>query len=312
MTQARNELTHFAFAVPVGEQPRAPAGRPSATQLPGVLAGRYRLDRLLGAGGMGVVYQAWDLLHEQFGEPDPSVALKVMGEMFAESPDADALLYSEFALMRRLRHPQVVQVHTFEVDRQCQRAFFTMELMSGVTLDKLLCECPKGLPWREVQSIVVELFDALAHAHGQGVLHGDLKPANLMLGDKGVQMFDFGLGQATDGVLQGLPQLSRNRFKAWTPAYAAPELLEGGALSCRADVYSAACVLYELLAGVHPFNRQSPHSVQASTLSAPTGLPARCWPALQMALAFDVERRSISAVELRGVLQPGWFKWFTG
>lgn len=312
MTQVRGDLTYFAFAALGGESSCVPPSRPAATQLPNVLAGRYRLDRLLGAGGMGVVYRAWDLLHEQFGEPDPSVALKVMGEMFAQSPDADALLYSEFALTKRLRHPQVVRVHAFEVDSHCQRAFFTMELMPGMTLDKWLCECPEGLPWGEVRCIAVAMLDALAHAHERGVLHGDVKPANLMQGDNGVQVFDFGLGQATEGVLQGLPQLSRNRFNAWTPAYAAPELLEGGALSCRADVYSAACVLYELLAGVHPFNRQSPRSVSAFSLSPPRGLPARCWPALRMALAFDVEQRRISAPELRDALQPGWLKWLAG
>ncbi|BCQ61112.1 hypothetical protein PBOI14_28620 [Pseudomonas sp. Boi14] len=186
-----------------------------------MLAGRYRLERLLGAGGMGVVYRARDLLHEQFGEPQPYVALKLISEAFAESPDAGALLYSEFALTRRLRHPNIVRLHSFEVDTEYACAFITMELMQGMTLDQLLCQWPLGLPWSDAREPVLALLEALAYCHSRGVLHGDLKPGNLMLGDDGLRLFDFGLGRAAHGLLPGLPQLNRQRFKAWTPGYAA-------------------------------------------------------------------------------------------
>ncbi len=132
------------------------------------------------------------------------------------------MLYSEFALTRRLRHNNVLRPHTFEVDTDCQRAFITMELMRGLTLDKLLCERPLGLPWKELRDIALPLLDALAYAHARGVLHGDMKPSNVMLSEEGVRLFDFGLGQAEEGILPGLPHLSRNRFNAWTPGYAAP------------------------------------------------------------------------------------------
>ncbi|VFS92507.1 serine-threonine kinase Stk1 [Pseudomonas aeruginosa] len=181
---------------------------------------------MLGAGGMGTVYRARDLLHEQFGDPAPLVALKLLNESVAESPDASALLYSEFALTRRLRHPNVVRLFTFDVDTACQRAYIVMELMPGLPLDRLLCERPEGLPWSELSAIARPLLDALAYVHEQGVLHGDLKPSNVMLGEEGVRLFDFGLGQAQAGILDGLPQLSRGRIDAWTPSYAAPELLE--------------------------------------------------------------------------------------
>ncbi|MFJ3378676.1 serine/threonine-protein kinase, partial [Pseudomonas sp. NPDC086112] len=199
-----NNLTYFAFATPLNGKPHqaepalAPT-RASIGELPDVLAGRYRLERLLGAGGMGAVYRARDLLSEQFGDPDPYIALKILSEEFAESPDASALLYSEFALTRRLRHNNVLRPHTFEVDTDCQRAFITMELMRGLTLDKLLCERPLGLPWIELRDIALPLLDALAYAHARGVLHGDMKPSNVMLSEEGVRLFDFGLGQALEG-----------------------------------------------------------------------------------------------------------------
>lgn len=331
-----NDLTYFAFVKPKpvsvavaqpkgkGRSRRRKGSRPKPVEaapvaaVPVLLAGRYRLERLLGAGGMGTVYRARDLLHEQFGDPDPYIALKVLSEEFAESPDAGLVLYSEFALTRRLRHPNIVRLHSFEVDAQCQCAFITMELMRGLTLDKLLCEHPTGLPWKALQEVVVPLLDALAYSHGRGVLHGDLKPSNVMLSEEGVRLFDFGLGQAEAGVLPGLPHLSRTRFNAWTLGYAAPELLEGGALSAAADLYAVACVIFELATGKHPFRRLP--STQARdqrldrTLQAPKHLPRHCWPVLRSALAFNVQERSATLDALVAAMRgesPWWSRWWS-
>ncbi|MEG0118762.1 MAG: serine/threonine-protein kinase [Pseudomonas sp.] len=301
-----NNLTYFAFAKPNNAEPLLAPTKASIGALPDVLAGRYRLERLLGAGGMGAVYRARDLLHEQFGDPDPYIALKILSEEFAESPDASALLYSEFALTRRLRHDNVVRAHTFEVDTDCQRAFITMEYMRGLTLDKLLCERPLGLPWKELRDIVLPLLDTLAYAHRRGVLHGDMKPSNVMLSEDGLRLFDFGLGQAEEGTLPGLPHLSRERFNAWTPGYAAPELLEGQPLSASADVYGLACVIYELASGKHPFRRlpstQARDEHLERELHAPANLPQHGWPALRTALSFDPAERTITAQQLRNAL----------
>ncbi|MBD8809425.1 MULTISPECIES: serine/threonine-protein kinase [Pseudomonas syringae group] len=298
-----NNLTYFAFAKSHKAEPALAPTKASIGEMPEVLAGRYRIERLLGAGGMGAVYRARDLLSEQFGEPDPYVALKILSEEFAESPDASALLYSEFALTRRLRHNNVLRLHTFEVDTECQRAFITMELMRGLTLDKLLCERPLGLPWKELRDIALPLLDALAYAHARGVRHGDMKPSNVMLSEDGVRLFDFGLGQAEEGVMPGLPHLSRDRFNAWTPGYAAPELLEGQALSASADVYGVACVIFELAGGKHPFRRlpstQARDERLERELKAPGNLPKHCWPALRSALTFDARDRKITAKQLR-------------
>ena len=306
-------LTYFAFAPPPKAAPVAAPTRPSAGEMPEVLAGRYRIERLLGAGGMGTVYRARDLLHEQFGDPHPYIAVKMLSEDFADSPDASALLYSEFALTRRLRHDNVVRLHSFEVDTVCQRAVITMELMRGLTLDKLLCERPLGLPWTELRDIALPLLDALAHSHASGVLHGDLKPSNVMLSEQGVRVFDFGLGQAEAGILPGLPHLSRNRFDAWTPGYAAPELLEGEPLSARADLYALACVLYELAGGKHPFKRLAATEARLlgldHTLKAPKQLPRHCWPALRAALSFDASARTTTAAQLRDVMATtSWWR----
>lgn len=303
MSEEGGHSTYFAFANAV---PAVTSGQRCVSEVPDILAGRYRLERLLGAGGMGVVYRARDLLHEQYADPDPYLALKMLSEAFNGAVDASALLYSEFALMRRLHHPNILRPYTFEVDAAQRRAFITMELMRGLTLDQLLCERPLGLPWPELKAIAVPLLDALAYAHSRGVLHGDMKPSNVMLSEEGLRLFDFGLGLAEGGASQHLPNLNRERLNAWTPGYAAPELLDSAPLSAGADVYGVACVLYELASGKHPFQRlpaiQARDARLERALKAPRNLPRRCWPALRMGLAFDPGQRRISAAQLRDAL----------
>ncbi|WPN45363.1 serine/threonine-protein kinase [Pseudomonas sp. P8_241] len=312
MKQAHaSNLTYFAFDAAQNGKPRNAKSAKAPTKasigtLPDVLGGRYRIERLLGAGGMGAVYRAKDLLSEQFGDPDPYIALKILSEEFAESPDASVLLYSEFALTRLLRHNNVLRLHTFEVDAHCQRPFITMELMRGFTLDKLLCERPLGLPWKELRDIALPLLDGLAYAHARGVVHGDMKPSNVMLSDDGVRLFDFGLGQAQEGVLPGLPRLNRKCFNAWTPGYAAPELLQGEPLTAAADVYGVACLLYELAGGKHPFRRLPSTEARDANLErelrAPPNLPKHCWPELREALSFDPVARVTTVSRLRRAL----------
>lgn len=288
-------------------------------ELPELLCKRYKIERLLGVGGMGAVYRARDLLREQYGDPDPYVAIKTLNEEFAEYPDANALLYTEFALTSRLRHGNVIRLFAFDIDPGSQRAFITMEQLKGPTLDQLLEQHPAGLPWPEFRSIALPLLEALACAHDKGVLHGDLKPSNVMLAHDGLRLFDFGLGQPLKGLLNSLPRLSRKRLAAWTPRYAALELLNGEPLSTASDIYGMACILYELSSGLHPFSRltakQARVMEQDKTLQKPANLPALCWPALRTALAFDKEDRTIDA---RGLLdafashQPGLWQRLWG
>lgn len=323
------DCTYFAFAESaIATTPSSPAQEhdrhPDAERIRSkVLAGRYLLERLLGAGGMGVVYRARDLLREQFGDPAPYVAVKLLGEEFAEYPDASALLHSEYALTVRLRHPHVVRLHSFEIDSQEQCAFIVQELLRGLPLDRLLCEHPQGLPWSDYRETANALLDALAYSHEQGVLHGDLKPSNVMLAEDGLRLFDYGLGQAREGLLDGLPRLSRERICAWTPSYAAPELLEGATLSPACDLYSVACVLYESLCGRHPYQRLSGKEAKARELdrqlTAPPRLPRRAWRALRTALALHEAERRISVAQLRdafGALPSssprGWFWRYQG
>jgi len=268
--------------------------------LPEVLGGRYRIERLLGVGGMGAVYRARDLLREQFGDPAPWVALKTLNDDFAEYPDAHALLHGEYALTCRVHHAHVVRPFAFEVDFECQRAFLTLELLDGPTLDQFLADNPGGLAWPLFCEIAQPLLAALAAAHRQGILHGDIKPSNVVLARDGLRLIDFGLGETCHA---SLPHLSRQRVKAWTLRYAALELLDGGPLTPASDLYAVACVLYELSSGRHPYRRLSARQARAMdlerTLQAPPRLPVQCWSVLREALALAPERRLADIEALR-------------
>ena len=276
--------------------------------VPDLLSKRYRIERLLGVGGMGAVYRARDLLREQFGDPEPWVAVKTLNDTFCEYPDAHALLYSEFALTSRLHHAHIVQLHGFHTDARCRRAYITMELLKGPTLDDLISANPAGMPWNQLQEIAVTLLEALSYSHQRGVLHGDLKPSNVILTEDGLRLFDYGLGQSVDDKFAKLPRLSRARLAAWTPRYAALELLENQPLTAAADVYAVACVLYELSSGHHPFSRLTAQQAKAmgqdKTLARPPQLPAHCWPALRAALAFEQHQRPDSQRLLAALSRP--------
>ncbi|MGX5217164.1 serine/threonine-protein kinase [Pseudomonas segetis] len=316
-----NDLTYFAFAENAARSapPQAPEG---LSEMAEILGSRYKLERLLGVGGMGVVYRARDLLREQFGDPDPYIALKTVSDDFAEYPDANALLFSEFALTSRLQHANVVRVFNFDVDISSKRAFIILELLKGPTLDQLLCDKPHGLPWDELRSIAIPLIEALHYSHQKGVLHGDIKPSNVLLADDGLRLFDYGLGQPMEGLLTGLPRLSRTRFNAWTPRYAALELINGESLTPAADIYALACVLLELSNGKHPFQRLSARQAMNikldQQLQRPDKIPQLCWDALLKAIAFEPQNRSQCCTELLHAFQTpeparrtGWLNHFS-
>lgn len=308
-----SQPTYFAFAA----QPDVATTATPPAPLPERLNDRYRLERLLGIGGMGAVYCAHDALRAQFGDPQPYVAIKLMNDSHASSPDANALLFSEFALTQHLHHPHVIRLYDYAVDESSQRGFISMEWLQGAPLDRVIAECPQGVAWDPLQPLALAMLDALAHAHVHGVVHGDLKPGNLMLGDNGLRLFDFGLAASKDARWLGLPRLQRERIAAWTPGYAALELLEGNEISQASDLYALACVLYELAGGQHPYHHRSAEQAKVErldrTLTRPPNLPPACWPALQLALKINPIARRISLQELRAAFSERnrrrWPRW---
>ena len=225
--------------------------------LPGrLLAGRYRIIALLGKGGMGEVYRADDLT---LGQP---VALKFL---FEEASHDEALLErfrNEVRLSRRVSHPNVCRV--YDVGEVDGHTFFTMEYVDGEDLASLLRRIGR-LPADKALEIARQLCAGLAAAHAKGVLHRDLKPANIMLDGRGqVVVTDFGLAGLVD-------QIPGSDVRSGTPAYMAPEQLEGKEVNAKSDIYSLGLVLYEIFTGKRAFSVESlPELVRARSESAPS------------------------------------------
>ena len=202
-----------------------------------ILAERYRIIGLLGRGGMGEVYRADDL---KLGQP---VALKFLPTHLASDRDRLERFYAEVRIARQVSHPNVCRVYDVgEIDGQ---QYLSMEYVDGEDLASLLKRIGR-LPPERALDISRELCAGLAAAHERGVLHRDLKPANVMVDGRGrARITDFGLAVAAGEVVEG--EISG------TPAYMAPEQLDGKGASVRSDVYSLGLVLYELYTGRKAF-----------------------------------------------------------
>jgi len=256
-----------------------------------VLGGRYTLESVLGRGGMGTVFKASDRRRLDLPEKNRHVALKVQDQSMSRRAD----LRREFYCAQALAHPNIVQVYEMHHDEDA--AFYTMELLEGQLLSHVLERIhPHALERPYAWAIIRDVGAALTHAHSRNVVHGDLKPQNIMITDTGeVRILDFGAsGTATRQWVTSDP-LQRDRFPPVTLAYACCELLDGQQTDPRDDLYALACLSYELLAGEHPFQRR--RSTEARELgmqpARPKGLSQRQWRALQLGLSWRRENRSL-------------------
>jgi len=212
--------------------------------LPGrLIAGRYRIIALLGKGGMGEVYRADDLTLGQ------AVAMKFLPDEALSNEGLLERFKNEVRIARRVSHPNVCRVYDVgEVDGQ---TFFTMEYVDGEDLASLLRRIGR-LPQDKAVEMARQLCAGLSAAHTKGVLHRDLKPANIMLDGRGqVVITDFGLAGVADDI-RG-PEV-----RSGTPAYMAPEQLEGREVSTLSDIYALGLVLYEIFTGKRVFGEKKP------------------------------------------------------
>ena len=233
-----------------------------------VLLGRFRLQRILGRGGMGVVFAANDL--QMQGEP--LIAIKLLNEDMRDFPVAAMALERECRKVRMLAHDSIVRV--FEFYRAGEQTFITMELLEGESLDIIIKRFPQGVPWGDAWIIIRAAADALAYAHRQKppFVHSDFKPSNVFCTRSGqIKVLDFGVARAaraSDKAATNLSIFDPAQYGALTPAYASAEMLAGLNADVRDDVYALACVAYEVLCGEHPFARRPADQARALMLKA--------------------------------------------
>jgi serine/threonine protein kinase len=253
-----------------------------------VLGGRYRLDGMLGSGGMADVHRATDL---RLNRP---VAVKVFRP--STDPDGEQRFHDEAQILANLSHPGLVAVHDFGVEQH--RAYLVMELVEGPTLREVLDR--ERLPVEEVARIGIEVAQVLAYVHAQGVVHRDVKPSNILLGRDGrVRLADFGISRLVDST--GLTAVDA---AVGTVSYMAPEHVQGDHVGPPADVYALGLVLLEALTG-RPEYPGGSWGAAAERLErpprVPTGLPARMRDALRAMTETDPAARP-TARQVAGML----------
>jgi serine/threonine protein kinase len=217
------------------------------TMEPGmVLAGRYRLERVLGRGGMGEVWLGRDQSVLQ-----RDVAVKVLPAL--SGAESVARFQREAETLARLQHPGITVVH--DAGRHDGYLFIIMELLHGGDLAQVMTGHPGGLPVARALDFARQIVDALAAAHGKGIVHRDLKPANLFVqaGDR-VKICDFGIAHSTDAT----SRFTSTGHAIGTPLYMSPEQCRAEAVDARSDLYSLGCLLFELLTGRPPFSADQP------------------------------------------------------
>ena len=226
----------------------------------GTQVGRFRVEALLGTGGMGEVYRAWDPTLER------SVALKALRAGQDREATAPERFRREALALAQLNHPNVCQVHDWMENPS--GTYIAMELIDGRTLDQVAPE----LTVREKLQVVSAVAHALEAAHAKGLIHRDLKPGNIMVDEHGlVKVLDFGLAKLTeiaptgedDDTYTARPMTEEGKIVG-TVAYMSPEQAEGRKVDARSDIFSFGAVLYEMLTGRRAFEGRS----QASLIGA--------------------------------------------
>ncbi len=285
----------------VADMPDPSAGRAT---LVGRQHGPYRILSLLGAGGMGEVYQAHDVTLGR------DVALKTLPPEFALDPARLARFRREARALAALNHPNIETIHGLEESADLH--FLVLELVEG--------ETPRGpLPLAEALDLASQVAGALQAAHEHGIVHRDLKPANLKVTPQGrLKVLDFGLAKAIAGAADAMPAPAQSQADVregsvlghvvGTPGYMSPEQARGAEVDQRTDIWAFGCLLYELLTGKRAFEIVAGAGSAAAApgldwQSLPEGTPDRIRELLRRCLQEDPERRLQTMAEARAAIE---------
>jgi serine/threonine-protein kinase len=293
---------HCGVATPTdpGVPPRVAAtGAFEVAKVTAALVGRYKVEKVIGEGGMATVYLATDQKHKR------KVAVKVMRPELAATLGAERFL-REVEIAGQLSHPHILPM--YDSGESEGLLYYVMPFVPGETLREKL-QRDGALPVEEALRLAREVAEALAYAHRQGIVHRDIKPANILLSEGHALVADFGIARAVGDA--GGEQLTRTGIAVGTPQYMAPEQATGEKeVDGRADVYATGAVLYEMLAGEPPFTGPSARIILTRSLTeapraltaARQGLPPALDAVVQKALAKNPVDRYSTGEALIGAI----------
>lgn len=291
MTDSADETATWA-------SPHPPPAAPAQGEPPRVLSGRYRLEERIASGGMATVWRGWDQVLAR------TVAIKVLHEHLAADEAFRERFRREAISAARLTHPNVVSL--YDTGRDGEVTYLVMEHVEGITLKHRLAA--GALPVGSACRIGVAVARALDYAHQRGLIHRDVKPANILLGPDGaVKVTDFGIAKADQA-----DDLTRTGTMLGTAAYVAPEQIRGDAVTAMSDQYALGVVLYEALTGVQPFRADTPLATAAQRLEhdpeplrrLDRTIPRGVERAVQRALSREPQQRFASLAALAEALHP--------
>ncbi len=263
----------------------------------GNVVGNYKIIEKLGEGGMGAVYKGVDLMLER------EVAIKVLRPELARQPELVERFRSEAVTLARLNHPNIATLYSFF--RQGDDFFMVMEFVPGQTLEAVIKQFG-AVPCDQAILLISQALEAVAHAHAFGIIHRDLKLANLMLTHTGaIKVMDFGIARAL-----GAARMTRAGRVVGTLEYMSPEQVRGQQTDTRSDIYSLGIVLYEMLTGRVPFQSDSEYELMRAQIEVaplpPRELAPQIPPAMEQvilrALAKRPEARFQTATEFQAAL----------
>ena len=290
-------LPDLVGVCPVCGLARGAASRPRDPLLGATVAGRFRVERLIGQGGMGKVYEARHIALNK------RVCLKVLKPALLEDPTLVGRFEREAMAASRLNHPNAIQLVDFGRTSADGTLYIAMEFVQGRDL-RLILRDEGPLPEERLVRVVAQVLAALGDAHAHNVIHRDLKPENIMVEQRPdepdfVKVLDFGIAKILDS---DLPGLTRSDVVCGTPQYMAPEQATGSALDPRCDLYAVGVILYQLACGTLPFDGQNSMEILTRQVNDPPEPPRKRAPGAR--ISAPLERLILRALEKEPSARP--------